>query len=87
MQSDNDLAVARRYFTEVWNPRNLAALDELFPPTFTLVVPSGKEHETPASFVAETIEAWHNGFDGTGMTSSTKRWPRTVRCCSSPPSP
>lgn len=64
MRSDHDLAVARRYFTDAWNPRNLAALDDLFPPTFTLVLPGGKEREMPASFVAGTIEAWHEGFDG-----------------------
>ena len=64
MQADHDLAVARRYFTEAWNPRNLAALDDLFPPTFTLVVPGGKEREVPVSFVANTIECWHEGFEG-----------------------
>lgn len=64
MQTDHDLAVGRRYFTEAWNPRNLAALDDLFPPTFTLVVPGGKEREVPVSFVGSTIDAWHEGFDG-----------------------
>ena len=29
MQTVHDLAVGRRYFTEAWNPRNLAALDDL----------------------------------------------------------
>lgn len=64
MQPDYDRDVARRYFTDAWNLRNLAALDELFPPTFTMVAPGGKEREMPVSFVADTIECWHNGFDG-----------------------
>ena len=64
MKHDQDRAVARRYFTDAWNPRNLAALDELFPPTFTMVAPGGKEREMPVSFVADTIECWHEGFDG-----------------------
>lgn len=64
MQPETDLDVARRYFTEAWNPRNLAVLDDLFPPTFTMVLPGGKEREMPSSFVAETIEAWHDGFEG-----------------------
>ena len=64
MQQDHDLAVGRRYFTEVWNPRNLAALDDLFPPTCTLVLPGGEEQEVPVSGFADSIECWHKGFDG-----------------------
>ena len=64
MQTVHDLAVGRRYFTEAWNPRNLAALDDLFPPTFTGVVPGGEEFEVPVSAMASMIECWHEGFDG-----------------------
>jgi hypothetical protein len=64
MQSDRDRAVARRFFTDAWNPRDLTALKELFPPTFTMVAPGGKAREMPVSFVADTIECWHEGFDG-----------------------
>jgi hypothetical protein len=64
MQQDHDLAIGRRYFTEAWNPGNLAALDDLFPPTYTHVVPGEKELEVPVSAMASTIDAWHEGFDG-----------------------
>ena len=64
MQTDHDLAVGRRYFTEAWNPRNPSALNDLFPPTFTYVAPGGEESEVPVSGVADSIECWHNGFDG-----------------------
>src|SRR6188472_3918738 len=64
MQQDHDLAVGRRYFTEAWNPRNLAAVDDLFPPTFTLLLQGGREQEAFASGVADSIECWHKGFDG-----------------------
>jgi hypothetical protein len=64
MHPDADRAVARRYFTDASNTRNPAALEDLFPPTFTMVTPGGKDREMPVSFVADTIECWHGGFDG-----------------------
>ena len=65
MQTVHDLAVRRRYFTEAWNPRNLAALDDLFPPTFTLVVPGGEgAARCPSPRRQTRIECWHEGFDG-----------------------
>ena len=63
MQPDRDCALARRFFTDAWNPRNPAALDELFAPTITVVV-RGQQREVPVSYVADAIERWHEGFDG-----------------------
>lgn len=64
MQVDHNRAIARRYFTEAWNTRDPAVLNELFPSTFALVRPGGKDRDMPLSWVADTIECWHEGFDG-----------------------
>lgn len=62
-ETQTSLDVARRYFVDAWNPRNLEVLDEIFDPTFTLVTPSGNEREATRDSVAVTIERWHDGFD------------------------
>lgn len=64
MQPDSDRAVARRYFTDAWNERNPAVLDEIFTPTFTRVTPDANGQEAPVSAVADTIERWHDAFAG-----------------------
>lgn len=61
-ETQTNLDLARRYFVDAWNPRNVDVVDEIFAPTFTMVAPSGSEREATRDSVSVTIERWHDGF-------------------------
>jgi hypothetical protein len=64
MASDQDnLAKARRYFTETFTERRLDDVPQIFAPKFPIVLASGQEVEFTRDDIIDTIEQWHRGFD------------------------
>ena len=60
--SESNKALCRRFFEQVWNNRNLAAIDELFAPNYVRHAGAGPQFGTGPQSVHRLVNYYLGGF-------------------------